>query len=134
MSLVIGGFAIQQISEMLTGISLDEMNSMTDMTKEVGDKMKIINAVFLAFLLLLPSFLFAYLAFPNPVKYLGLNSKTNGYIWIWAIILFACALPFTSLLEQWNGHFSFLAKYTLKTPKIKMIISIPICQLGILLY
>jgi hypothetical protein len=30
--------------------------------------------------------------------------------------------------------FSFLAKYTLKTPKIKMIISIPIWQLGILLY
>ena len=111
MSLVIGGFAIQQISEMLTGISLDEMNSMTDMTKEVGDKMKIINAVFLAFLLLLPSFLFAYLAFPSPVKYLGLKSKTNGYIWIWAIILFACALPFTSLLEQWNGDFSFLSKY-----------------------
>lgn len=111
MSLVIGGFVIQQVSEMLTGISLDEMNSMTDMTKEIGDKMKIINAIFLAFLLLLPSFLFAYLAYPSPSQYLGLHSKSSGYIWIWAIILFACALPFTSLLEQWNGHFSFLAKY-----------------------
>lgn len=111
MSLVIGGFVIQQVSEMLTGISLEEMNLMSDMTKEVGDKMKIINAIFLAFLLLLPSFLFAYLAYPSPAQYLGLHSKSGGYIWILAILLFACALPFTSLLEQWNSHFSFLAKY-----------------------
>ena len=111
MSFVVGGFAIQQLSKMLTGISLEEMNLMSDMTKEVGDKMKIINAVFLASLLLLPSFLFAYLAYPNPTKYLGLRAKNNALIWISAIVLFACALPFTSLLEQWNSHFSFLAKY-----------------------
>jgi hypothetical protein len=32
----------------------------------------------------------------------------------------------------YTNTFSFFAKYTLKTPKIKMIISIPICQFGIL--
>lgn len=111
MSFVVGGFAVQSLSKVVTGISLEDMNIMTDMSNEVGEKLKIINAVLLAAVLLLPSFLFAYLAFPTPVKYLGLQSKSNLKYWILAILLFACALPFSSLLEQWNGSFSFLQKF-----------------------
>lgn len=121
MSFLTGGFFIDKISQAMTGMSSLEFSQLTEMSKELADKMKIINSILLAMVLLLPAFIFAYLAFPSPTKYLGLNSKLNLQFWILGFILFAVAFPFTSLLEEWNSGFSFLAKFKAEDDRISAI-------------
>jgi membrane protease YdiL (CAAX protease family) len=103
-SVIIGSILFSILSERVTGLTLAEINNLKDIPELLGSQLKKINTLSLAISLLLPAGLFAYLAYPQPAQYLGLTLKIKKHHWLWAITLLLIALPFTSLLEQWNQH------------------------------
>ncbi len=102
MSWLLGGHLIELFNQKITGLSADQINALKEIPAGLANQLKIINDLLLAVILLLPACLFAYLAYPEPAKYLGLTFNVKKHHWLWAITLMAIAIPFVSLLEEWS--------------------------------
>ncbi len=102
MSWLIGGSLIEMLNTRLTGLTSEQISDLKDISATLANQLKLINSLLLVVSLLLPASLFAYLAYPEPMKYLGLRLDIKKHHWLWAIALMVIAIPFTSLLEQWS--------------------------------
>ena len=102
MSWLVGGSLIELLNTKITGLTTAQITNLTDISVAVANQFKLINSLLLVVTLLLPAVLFAYLAYPEPMKYLGLRVDIKKQHWLWAIALMIISMPFTSLLEQWS--------------------------------
>lgn len=102
MSWLIGGSLVEVLNVKLTGLSTDAINDLKDYTPALADQLKVINGLLLLITLFLPAMLFAYLAYPSPLRYLGLTLPEKRWFIILGPVLMILALPFTSLLEEWS--------------------------------
>lgn len=140
MSLMVGSFAIELLNEKLLGVSASAIENMKEIPPDLAFKLKLLNPVLLVVILLLPAYLFAYLAYPKPAVYLGLKSNVNGSFFGLAILLLAVSFPFVSTLEEWsrmipffnpkgNDSYDTLAKAMLKGSSISdlLINTLAIC-------
>ncbi|GBL34903.1 hypothetical protein EMGBS15_04980 [Filimonas sp.] len=102
MSWLIGGSLIEMLNTRITGFSSAQINDLKEISPVLANQLKLINTLLLTAILLLPASLFAYLAYPDPLNYLGLTFSIKKRHWIMGIALMLIAIPFTSLLEQWS--------------------------------
>lgn len=102
MSFLVGGSLIEFLNTQIIGFSNEEILGMKDISSELSNKLKFVNATLLAITLLLPAIIFSYLAYPKPSKYLGLDALRKKHHLLWGITLILIAIPFTSLLEEWS--------------------------------
>jgi len=98
----IGAYLFELLATQLTGLSLSEINDLKTIPAAMADNIKIINTSALIVTLIIPAFLFAYLAYPSPTTYLGLTNNVKGAHLALAFVLILVAIPFTGLLEQWS--------------------------------
>ncbi len=108
MSLMLGSFAIEILNEKLLGVSAAAIEDMKEIPPDLAFKLKLLNPVLLVVILLLPAYLFAYLAYPKPAVYLGLKPNINVSLIGLAVILLAVSFPFVTTLEEWSRMISFL--------------------------
>jgi membrane protease YdiL (CAAX protease family) len=86
------------------GMSYMEFASSLDFKNiQILEAMKILQVIAQVCMFLLPALLFGYLAYPSASKYLGIYLPEKKIHWYWTAILILVALPFMSLLEQWNA-------------------------------
>lgn len=102
--MLIGYQVFELLVSHFTGYSLVAIAEIKVPSPQLADQLKVINAVSLAVLYLVPAIVFAYLAYPRPTEYLGLNTSFKKHHLLWAVTLLIISLPFTSLLEEWSQH------------------------------
>jgi len=68
---------------------------------ENPDLLILINALGTLFLFLIPAVLFAYLADPKPIPYLGLQKPLSTRQWIWVVILAIGLIPTITTIGGW---------------------------------
>lgn len=56
---------------------------------------------------LTPAFLFAYLAHPKPVQYLGLRKPGNPAQWLWSLLTMAGAMPVLMFIQELISKINF---------------------------
>lgn len=102
MSMLLGATLFNVLQLKLMGISTEALLSLPEIPTQAAFKLKIINSVLLIFMLGLPAYLFAYLAYPNPLYYLGVkNNSTLSSQWL--LLSIACIIaisPFVSYMEE----------------------------------
>lgn len=111
MSWLLGGFVIDLLNIKLTGLDSKQISDLKEISPSLSNPLKILNAILLVLLLLVPAVIFSYLAYPKPLQYLGLQKPAKLIYWLLAIAVLALALPVSSLIEQACRHFSFFEKY-----------------------
>lgn len=104
LSFFLGAVVMNLINENWIGLTAQDLAQIQTMTQELSFKFKISNSIGLLFVLLLPSLLFSYLAYPKPMQYLGFQKQINSTFLILSLALFICTLPGVSLVEQLSRH------------------------------
>lgn len=99
---LVGGSLVDGLTFKLTGLSSSAVNDLSDYSPQLADRLKLINGILLLITLLIPALLFAYLAYPAPMRYLGLSSPRSSRMLLLGPVIMLLALPFTSLLEEWS--------------------------------
>ncbi|MBK8145930.1 MAG: hypothetical protein IPK62_13575 [Bacteroidetes bacterium] len=102
MSLLLGAYIADLLNQKFLGVSSAALESMTELSPALAFKLKILNPVLLIIMLLLPALLFAYLAYPFPTKYLGMQKGVQPMLLLMCIALLGASLPIVSALEEWS--------------------------------
>lgn len=102
--MLIGYQVFALLIDHFTGYSIAAVAEIKVPEPHLADQLKKFNAISIAVLYLIPALAFAYLAYPKPDEYLGLNISFKTHHVLWAITLLLISLPFTSLLEEWSRH------------------------------
>ncbi len=100
MCLILGQYASGVVFEKVAGIPLTSILSLNEISPQLAYQIKLLQPFTQVLCLLLPAWLFAYFAYPVPLQYLGAGKKINFQFLVIAVLLFAAALPFSSLLEE----------------------------------
>ncbi len=101
-SMLLGGFLLSFLQQKYTGYTQVELSALKVIPDAIILNLKLLEYLAIIIIVLLPALLFAYLAYPKPAKYLGMNLGIKPHHWLWAISLLLVALPFSSLLEKWS--------------------------------
>jgi membrane protease YdiL (CAAX protease family) len=109
MSLLLGAYIADLLNERYLGVSSAALESMTEISPALAFKLKILNPVLLIIMLLLPGLLFAYLAYPLPRKYLGLQTSMDPTFLLMCLLLLGASLPIVSALEEWSQKIPFFS-------------------------
>lgn len=136
MSMLLGATLFNVLQLKLMGMSTEALLSMSEIPPQAAFKLKIINSVLLVLMLGLPAYLFAYLAYPKPLYYLGLknNSELSTQWILLSIICIIAISPFVSYMEELlqkisffkidpNAHYDKMSKAMLQGTDSKTLIS-----------
>lgn len=136
MSMLLGATLFNVLQLKLMGISTEALLSLPEIPAQAAFKLKLINSVLLIFMLGLPAYLFAYLAYPKPLYYLGV--KNNAELKTqWILLSIACIIaisPFVSYMEELlqkislfkidpKAHYDKMSKAMLQGTDSKSLIS-----------
>ncbi len=107
MSFLAGAYIAEFLNEKFLGVSSAALESMTEISPKLAFKLKVLNPILLIIMLLLPAFLFAYLAYPLPRTYLGLQSGVPSPLLLMSLLLLLTSMPIVSALEEWSKMLPF---------------------------
>ena len=140
LSFLVGAYLAEILNEKFLGVSTVALESMKEISASLALKLKILNPILLIIILLLPALLFAYLAYPKPAVYLGLQAKSPTTTFLLAMVLLLVTMPLVSALEEWgqwipifketaNDRYDIIAKSMLKGSSIQdlLINTLSIC-------
>ncbi|MBK9483331.1 MAG: CPBP family intramembrane metalloprotease [Bacteroidetes bacterium] len=108
MSMIVGSFVVELLNQHFLGVASSSLKELKEISPQLAFRLKILNPVLLLLILLLPAYLFAYLAYPKPATYLGLQSRWVSASFIMAVVLLVVSLPFVATLEMWSTYIPWL--------------------------
>lgn len=103
MTFLLGAFLINFLNTHIVGYDSEALQAMKEIPTNIVNRIKLVEVIAAMAIFLVPGLLFAYLAFPDPIQYLGLKSLSKNRHLFMGILLLVIALPFSTLLEQWNA-------------------------------
>jgi len=103
MSWFLGAFVLEFLNQSLLGYTSEQMQNLKEIPALLQNRFKLTEMLALVVMLLLPAVLFAYLAFPSPVRYLRMKAPLSFAHLLFGVLLMIAALPFSGLLERWNA-------------------------------
>lgn len=103
MTFLLGAFFINFLNTTFVGYDSQTLQTMKEIPAHLINRIKLVEVIAAIAVFLVPGILFAYLAFPDPLQYLGLKSLSKKRHVLMGILLLVIALPFSTLLEQWNA-------------------------------
>ncbi|HNF71801.1 MAG TPA: CPBP family intramembrane metalloprotease [Chitinophagaceae bacterium] len=106
-----GGTFGEMWSVKFTGLKAEQISTMSSIPHSLSETLKWMNGILLIILLLIPALLFAYLAYPYPLEYLGFRRVSNPSYYVLAFLLLCMALPFSSVIEQGCRDLPFFQKF-----------------------
>lgn len=104
MSWLVGSYAVNALHESFLGFNPSQPETISQIKPNMVNTLKALEVLGLFVFLGLPSFLFAYLAYPKPTSYLGLQKTNVPLLLVLGGIVMVSAMPFTAWLELINGR------------------------------
>lgn len=110
MSFIVGAYALEMLNPIILGMDSQTFQALKEYPSELIPKLKWSQFISIFLVFGLPGMLFSYLAYPSMNRYLGFVTPQRNYYLLWGATLMLIALPFSTLLEQWNARIPMSAE------------------------
>lgn len=102
MSMIVGSFVVELLNQHFLGVASSSLKELKEISPQLAFRLKILNPVLLLLILLLPAYLFAYLAYPK-LTTPSIQSRWVSASFIMAVVFIGGIFAFCG--NPWNVEY-----------------------------